>query len=214
MTADEREIIDISPTLRPSIAVWPGDVPFSRAIALSIDGGANIDLSAIHTTVHVGAHTDAPSHYVAGGEGIATRPLARYLGPCEVVAVDVGRGERVRPHHLPHPPRAPRVLFRTGTFPDPDAFNEDFAALSPELVDALAAHGAVLVGIDTPSIDLCHDKVLHTHLAVARHDMAVLEGIVLDHVAAGVYELIALPLKLDGADASPVRAVLVPVRTR
>lgn len=214
MAGDPREILDISPTLRPSIAVWPGDVPFSRAVALSIDAGANIDLSAIHTTVHVGAHTDAPSHYVAGGEGIATRPLGRYLGPCEVVKVDVGRGERVRPAHLAHPPRAPRILFHTGTFPDPDRFNEDFAALSPELVDALAGYGVVLVGIDTPSIDLCHDKVLHTHLAVARNDMAVLEGVVLDHVPAGVYELIALPLKLDGADASPVRAVLVHGGTR
>jgi arylformamidase len=201
-------LIDISPVLSPRVAVWPGDVPFSRAVALSIAGGANIDLSSITTTVHVGAHTDAPSHYVAGGETIEARPLELYYGPCQVVHVHVERGQRVRPEHLGDI-RAPRVLIRTGTFPDPDDFNQDFAALSPELVEHLVAHGVRLVGIDTPSIDLCHDKVLHTHLAVARHDLAVLEGIVLDHVEAGVYTLVAFPLRIEGADASPVRAVLI-----
>ncbi|MEQ1572244.1 MAG: cyclase family protein [Myxococcota bacterium] len=203
------KIVDISPTLSPAVAVWPGDVAFSRTVALSIADGANIDLSSITTTVHVGAHADAPSHYVRGGATIDRRPLDRYYGPCEVVWVDVAPGERIGPRHLTAPLRAPRVLFRTGTFPDPNRFDESFAALSPELVDALAAQGCVLVGIDTPSIDLCHDRVLLTHTAVARHDLAVLEGVVLDHVPAGVYTLIALPLKLAGADASPVRAALV-----
>lgn len=201
-------LIDISPLLSPRVAVWPGDVPFSREVALSLAGGANIDLSAIRTTVHVGAHTDAPSHYVAGGASIADRPLDLYYGPCQVVHADIGRGERVGPKHVPEV-LAPRILVRTGTFPDPDVFDEDFAALSPELIEHLAPRGVRLVGIDTPSIDLCHDKVLHTHLAVARHDLAVLEGIVLDHVEPGLYTLIALPLRIEGADASPVRAVLI-----
>jgi arylformamidase len=202
-------LIDISPLVSPRLAVWPGDVPFSRSVALSIEEGANITLSSITSTVHLGAHTDAPNHYVSPGQDIATRPLERYYGPCEVIRVDVGRGERIGPQHLRAPVRAPRVLFRTGTFPDPCDFNEDFAALSPELVRELAGQGVVLVGIDTPSIDLCHDKVLETHLAVAHHDLAILEGILLEHVPPGLYTLIALPLRLEGADASPVRAVLV-----
>jgi arylformamidase len=204
-------IIDISPPLSPSIAVWPGDVPFSRQISLSLAEGANIDLSSVTTTVHVGAHTDAPSHYVAGGPGIDARDLALYYGECEVIRVDVQPGERVLPRHLEQAPgpRARRVLFHTGTFPDPNRFDEGFAALSPELIEVLAADGVVLVGIDTPSVDLCHDKALLTHTAIARHDMAVLEGIVLDHVRPGRYTLIALPLRIVGADASPVRAVLV-----
>jgi arylformamidase len=123
--------------------------------------------------------------------------------------VEVGRGERIGPEHLRGPVRAPRVLFRTGTFPDPDVFDEDFAALSPELVEALADQGVVLVGLDTPSVDLCHDKVLLSHTAIARRDLAILEGVVLDHVEPGLYTLIALPLRIEGADASPVRAVLV-----
>ena len=101
-----------------------------------------------------------------------------------------------------------RVLFATGSYPDPTRFNEDFVALAPEVVDALGARGARLVGIDTPSVDLFDSKDLPTHQACLRHDMAILEGLVLDAVPEGAYELIALPLKLQGFDASPVRAVL------
>jgi len=202
-------LIDISPLIHPGVAVWPGDVAFSRSVALDIAQGDNLTLSSITTTVHVGAHTDAPNHYGRGAPDMAGRDLDRYYGPCQVIAVDVGRGERIRPEHLDGPVLAPRVLFRTGTFPDPDAFNHDFASLSPELVDHLADRGVVLVGLDTPSVDLFDDKVLLSHNALLRRDLGVLEGVVLDHVVPGLYTLIALPLKLAGCDASPVRAVLV-----
>jgi arylformamidase len=203
-------LIDISPALSPHTAVWPGDVALQRQSALRIADGANIDLSAIRTTVHIGAHTDAPSHYAAAGAPIEKRSLDLYYGPCQVVAVSVGRGERIRSHHLQVAIEAPRILFRTGTFPDPNRWNGDFAALSAELVVFLAERGVVLVGIDTPSIDLADDKVLEAHTAVFARDLAILEGVVLDHVAPGRYTLIALPLPIAGADASPVRAALAP----
>ncbi|MBA2321478.1 MAG: cyclase family protein, partial [Deltaproteobacteria bacterium] len=155
-------------------------------------------------------HTDAPSHYAGGGASIETRPLERYYGPSQVVRVTVGRGERITLAHVTEPITAPRVLFHTGTFPDPERWNDDFAALSAPLVRALADRGVVLVGIDTPSIDLCHDRVLEAHTAVFERDLAVLEGIVLGHVRPGPYTLIALPLPIEGADASPVRAALAP----
>ncbi len=100
-------------------------------------------------------------------------------------------------------------MLATGTFPDPDRFTTDFAALSPALVDHLADRGVVLVGIDTPSVDLFESKDLPTHAALVRRDMRWLEGIVLAHVEPGSYELVALPLRLVGFEASPVRAVLV-----
>ena len=203
-------LVDISPVVSPRIGVFPGDTPFSQRYLCRLDKGANLDLSTIETTVHLGAHADAPSHYAPGGAGIAERDLDLYYGDCEVVWVDVGRGERVQPHHLPGPVRAPRVLLRTGTFPDPDQWNGDFAALSPAVVEVLHAQGVRLVGIDTPSIDLQDDTVLHSHAAVAARDMAVLEGVVLDHVSPGLYTLVALPLRIEGADASPVRAALLP----
>ena len=204
-------LYDLSPRISPRIGVFPGDTPFRQRFLCRLDAGANLDLSTVETTVHLGAHADAPSHYQAGAPGIAERPLSLYLGPCEVLRVDVPRGGRVLPAHLPSAPRAPRVLLHTGTFPDPDAWNPDFAALSPELVHHLAAAGVRLVGIDTPSIDLQDDAALLAHSAVAAHDMAVLEGLLLGHVPPGLYELIALPLPIEGADASPVRAVLRPL---
>jgi arylformamidase len=202
-------IHDITPLVHAGLAVWPGDVSYERTESLALANGDSIDLSAIRCTVHLGAHVDAPSHYKQGGVGIDARPLERYIGLCQVIRVSVGRGERVLPEHVDVAIEAPRVLFHTSTFPDPDAFNEDFAALSPELVNELHEAGVTLVGIDTPSIDLCHDKALLTHTAVAERDMAILEGIVLDGVPPGRYTLVALPLKLKGADASPVRAILL-----
>ena len=202
-------IIDISPVINPDLAVWPGDVPFSRDVNLSIADGANIDLSAIHGTVHLGAHTDAPSHYSGGGEGIAARELSFYIGPAQVISVDVAPGGRIRPEHCDVAIKAPRVLFRTGSYPDPTHFNVDFCSLSPELIEKLAGEGVRMVGIDTPSIDPADSKDLPSHAMVAAYDLAILEGIVLDHVDDGVYTLVALPLRIEGADASPVRAVLI-----
>jgi len=204
-------LYDITPLVHPGLAVWPGDTPFSREILCAISAGDNIDLSTIHTTLHLGAHTDAPSHYVAEGAGIDARSLDFYLGPCLVVAVTVAPGARIYPSDLP--PDLPdvlpgRVLFCTGTFPDPDHWNDDFASLSPELIAWCHDRGARLLGIDTPSIDPFDSKALESHQAIAARDMAILEGVVLTGVPPGRYELIALPLKLQGADASPVRAVL------
>jgi arylformamidase len=203
------KIHDISPVLHEGVAVWPGDVGFSRAVNLSIADGANIDLSAVTTTVHVGAHADAPSHYVADGRTIDAVDLAPYLGPCQVLDVAVDRGARIAAEDVAEEIRAPRVLFRTGTFPSPDDFNEDFAAFAPETIDLLAESGVVLVGIDTPSVDLFDDKELVAHRALARHGMANLECLDLSKVPAGLFSLVALPLKIQGADASPVRAVLL-----
>ncbi len=203
-------LIDISPVISPRIAVWPGDVAFRRDVALDMDRGDNLTLSAITTTVHVGAHTDAPNHYRADGAGIAERALERYYGPCQVIRATPLPGGRIYPHHLKNIDiRAPRVLFHTGSFPDPDDFNTDFNSLSPELIEHLYDRGVRLVGIDTPSIDPFDSQALETHNAVADRDMAVLEGIVLEGVPEGLYTLVALPLKLEGTDASPVRAVLI-----
>ena len=201
-------LIDISPPIDASIAVWPGDTPFAQTFNAEMSAGANLTLSDVRTTLHVGAHTDAASHYVAGGEDIASRSLDYYLGPCSVVHVAVGH-ERILPRHIAAKRiDTPRVLFRTGTFPDPRNWNNDFASLSPELVDVLHDRGIILIGIDTPSVDPFDSKALEAHHALARYAMANLEGLVLDKVAEGDYELIALPLRIVGGDASPVRAVL------
>ena len=202
-------IYDISPPITPDLKVWPGDVPPSREVQLDMQRGDHLTLSALRTSVHVGAHADAPSHYGAQAPAIHARPLDLYLGPCQVVRVDARRGESLPPAALRGLTiKAPRVLFATGTFPDPTAFNHDFAAFSPETVDRLHALGVRLLGTDAPSIDLFDSKDLPAHNACLQHDMALLEGLVLANVPDGLYELIALPLPLVGFDGSPVRAVL------
>lgn len=201
-------ILDISPPIRETLAVWPGDMPPSREVLLDLDRGDGVTLSTLRATVHLGAHADAPSHYGRDSPTIEARDLSHYLGLCQVVHVTVERGGLVLPEHLREPIAAPRLLLRTGTFPDPDRFVEDFAAISPEFVEHCAARGVRLIGIDTPSVDPFPSKDLPAHKAFLRHDMAILEGLVLSGIAEGLYELIALPLRLVGFDASPVRAVL------
>ncbi|MBI3410856.1 MAG: cyclase family protein [Planctomycetes bacterium] len=201
-------IYDISPAITERLAVWPGDVPPRREVLLDMKRGDSITLSALRATVHLGAHADAPSHYAADGQSIDQRRLDYYIGPCQVMRVKVPRGACITAEMLTSPITASRVLLWTGTFPNPDHFNTDFAALSPVLVDMLHQQAVVLIGIDTPSVDLFDSKDLPAHQMFLRHDMAILEGLVLDGVPEGTYELIALPLKLAGFDASPVRAVL------
>ncbi len=201
-------IFDISPPISDKLKVWPGDTPPAREVLCDLHQGSNITLSTLRATVHLGAHADAPSHYGAGAAAIHDRPLDYYLGPCEVIRVAAARGTRITADLLPRPIRAERVLLATGTYPDPENFNEDFAALAPELVEYLHRMGVKLVGIDTPSVDLFASKDLPSHLTFLRYDMAILEGLVLKDVPEGTYELIALPLKLVGFDASPVRAIL------
>lgn len=204
----EDTIWDITPPVSPRLAVWPGDTPPRREVLLDMARGDNLTLSTLVATVHLGAHADAPSHYGRDAPTIDRRDPALYLGPCEVLRVVVGRGERISVGALPGSSETPRVLLATGTFPDPEAFNEDFAGCSPELVDELHRRGVRLVGIDTPSVDLFDSVELPAHRAFLAHDMAILEGLRLMHVPPGRYELIALPLALVGFDASPVRAIL------
>ena len=173
--------------------------------------GAHMTLSAIHTTLHLGAHADAPNHYAKDGHGIGAQDLEPYYGPCQVVQVQVAAGQRISPADVQTPITQPRVLFYTGSYPNPDQFNEDYVSLSPELVHWLNDQGVRLVGIDTPSVDPFASKALESHNALADTHMANLEGLVLSRADAGEYQLIALPLPLQGADASPVRAVLAPL---
>jgi arylformamidase len=170
--------------------------------------GAGFNLSTLHTTVHLGAHADAPNHYGTDGRTIDTVDLNYYLGECQVITVRVGQGSRIFPKHIVVPITSERVLFHTDTFPNPNLFNEDFAAFSADLVDYLHQQGVILVGIDTPSVDPFSSPDMPAHKAFLKGTMMILEGLVLNEVPDGVYELIALPLKLVGFDASPVRAIL------
>ncbi len=130
-------LYDITPPITEYLRVWPGDTPPQREILLNMRRGDEITLSTLRSTVHLGAHADAPSHYGLDAPSIDARSLHYYLGPCQVIRVAVSRGELITPDRLRVPITAPRVLLATGTYPDSETFNEDFAALSGALVDWL-----------------------------------------------------------------------------
>lgn len=201
-------IIDISPLLSPALPVWPGDTPFSAQTTWAMSATCPVQVSRMTMSTHCGAHCDAPSHYDPAGTSIDAVALDPYLGRCRVI--DCTGASRVLPEHI-QPALAgmpPRVLLRTYAVAPQTAWDSSFSSVAPETVALLARHGALLIGIDTPSLDPQESKTMDAHQAVRHARMAILEGIVLDGVAAGDYELIALPLKLEGMDASPVRAVL------
>jgi arylformamidase len=202
-------IWDISQTLRPDLPVWPGDTAFSHRPRWSIADGSPVNVAAFETTVHAGAHADAPLHYDAGGASAAEVGLDAYIGPCEVVdATECGAliGREFVERTLPAPEA--RVLFRTFRKFPTDVWPERFTATHPGAIAWLASRGVMLIGVDAPSLDSQASKTMDAHKAVLAADMRVLEGLVLDDVPPGRYELIALPLKLAGLDASPVRAIL------
>ena len=181
--------------------------------------GDHLTLSTLTSTVHVGAHADGENHYKPGGQPIDQHPLEMYLGPCVVAPVRAERGKRfgmdaIDETWLDALPglttngQPGRLLLQTGTGGSPEVFPSDLAAPEPEMIDALVGKGVRLLGVDTPSVDLADAKDLVGHAACARGGVFILEGLVLDGVDPGIWELIALPLKLVGFDASPVRAVL------
>lgn len=205
------KIYDLTPRISPRLGVFPGDQPFVRNEVLSMAKGSHLELSNMLTTVHLGAHADAPSHYQVDGADIASRKVSRYMGKAQVIRVKGLRPkDRVRVAHIQSKIQAPRVLVDTMSFPDPEKWNSEFCSFAPELLSSFADQGVTLVGIDTPSVDPEDSKALEAHQILRQRDLAVLEGLVLKDVPEGIYSLIALPLPIEKGDASPVRAILIP----
>lgn len=190
------------------MAVFPGDVGFQRTIHLDFKRNDHINLSSITTTLHLGSHADAPSHYHPEGKSIDQVALETYFGPCQVIDASHIQGKITKEALNPFEVLAPRVLFKTKSIKSVYKWQNDFSYLSSELVDFLSIQKVILIGIDTPSMDHSQSKELSAHQMFYRTQIAILEGLSLEKVESGVYGLSALPLKIKGADASPVRAVL------
>ena len=203
-----KRLWDISPPISPDSPLFPGDTAYSQRWTATIGPGCPVNISAITLSPHTGAHADAPLHYGVGAATIGQVELLPYLGPCRVIHA-IGCGPLVEPRHLQHALEGlpPRVLVRTCDAA-PTTWSSEFSAYAPESIELLASLGVLLVGIDSQSVDPADSKALYSHHGLLRHGLRVLENLVLDDVPAGDYELIALPLKLMTADASPVRAVL------
>jgi arylformamidase len=200
---------DISPPVHAGAPVFPGDTPYQQQWAATIAPGCPVNVSTLTLSPHVGAHADAPLHYDPQGSAVGTLDLDPYLGRCRVIHA-IGRRPLVEWEHIAHAlsDLPPRVLVRTYERAPVDRWDPQLAALAPQTIERLADAGVRLVGIDTASIDPAESKSLDSHQVIRERGLRVLENLVLDDVPEGDYELIALPLKLVTADASPVRAVL------
>ena len=204
------QLWDISPAVDAASPVFPGDARYEQRWAATLGPGCPVNVSTLTLSPHTGAHADAPLHYDARGAAVGHLDLEPYLGPCRVVHA-IGCGALIEWRHIEHAIDAslpPRVLVRTYQRMPAARWDAALAGYAPAVIERLADLGVGLVGIDSASIDPADSKTLDAHQAVRRRGLRVLENLLLDDVDEGDYELIALPLKLTSADASPVRAVL------
>lgn len=204
-----KKLWDISPPVDAQSPVFPGDTPYSQQWAATLSADCPVNVSAITLSPHVGAHADAPLHYDPHGAAVGALDLLPFLGRCRVVhAIDAG--PLISIAHLQHALSdvPERLLVRTYRQFPREHFDTQLTAFHPQTVQHLADLGVLLIGTDSASIDPADSKALPSHQAIRQRGLRVLENLLLDDVAEGDYELIALPLKLMSADASPVRAVL------
>jgi arylformamidase len=202
-------LIDISPSLRVGMGVFPGDAVFAVNQTFTIGPDCPVNVASFAMSTHCGAHVDAPLHYDAAGASIDRLDLNDFIGPARVIdacGTDPLCGFDAIAAALEGAP--PRLLFKLMDRGDQLAWPTGFRALAPETVERLALRGTRLIGVDVPSVDPETSKDLPSHMVCKRHDIRIVENLVLAHVMPGDYELIALPLKLTGLDAAPVRAVL------
>jgi len=204
-----KKLWDISPPVDASSPVFPGDTPYRQQWAATLSADCPVNVSALHLSPHVGAHADAPLHYDPQGDAVGALDLAPFLGHCRVIYA-LAAGPLVLMADLAHAlaDLPERVLVRTYTQFPLQSFDAKLTAFHPDTVHHLADLGVKLIGIDSASIDPADSKALPSHQVIRLRGLRVLENLLLDAVPEGDYELIALPIKLSTADASPVRAVL------
>ncbi|HEU0055439.1 MAG TPA: cyclase family protein [Longimicrobium sp.] len=205
-----RRIIDVTRPLRADMPVWPGDAPCAVGWTTRLDRRDVANTAELRMSAHAGTHADGPYHVLEDGVRIGAAPLDAYLGPALVL--DARGRDEIDPHWLEAAldgRRAERVLLHTGAWTDPDVFPVQVPAVSPLAATLLVERGVRLVGTDAPSVDPLDSDDLPAHHILLRAGVAILENLLLDGVAPGEYELVALPLRLEEADSSPVRAVLL-----
>ena len=165
------EVLDVTRPLAATLAGWPGDVPFRYALGWSQAAGASVNVGSVETSVHAGTHCDAPFHFDPAGATVERLPLRPFVGPCRVVEVPPGCDDWLS---LVGGVDVPRVLFRTGGWPDSARIPERIPSIRPEHAAALAAAGLTLFGVDLPSVDPLDSKTLHVHHALHRGGVMIL----------------------------------------
>lgn len=206
------EWIDISQPLNNKLAHWPGDQAFHYHTPLTKDVTGSVNIGRITTSTHVGTHADAPFHFLKDGRRILDLEIDRYIGPCKVIDLsDFPAIDEIalRSKGVSY---AERLLIRTSLPNKPDRFPAEVSPITTDGAAYMNAMGVKLVGVDTPSVDPITSKELAGHHALHKHDIYILENVMLDKVKEGDYDLIALPLPLEESDGSLVRAVIKPIK--
>jgi len=195
--------------LNSDVAEWPGDTPFQFQLNWTKQQSGSVNVGQIKTSTHIGTHIDAPFHFDELGEKVHELSLENYI--VEAIVIDVTGKDVISQESLQEVAlgKAKAVLFRTNTWHKRDVFPQVVPAFNVDVVEWMVENGIVLFGVDLPSVDAITSKELPMHHALGTAGRYILEGLVLDDIKEGIYQLIALPLKIEGADGSPVRAVLV-----
>ena len=204
-------LYDVSPLISEAIAVWPGDAGFTRSLTFRISAGASVNVSAISLSTHTGSHVDAPYHFAEQGRTVDQLPLEPFIGPAMLVSAEGAPIVGLEQLAVLDGEPVERLIVRTRRGGDPNRFDPGFAALAPAAARRLVEVGVRLYGTDAYSVDPFDSKTLETHKILAAGGVMILEALRLDEPPPGLYELIALPLRIARADASPVRAVLRPL---
>ncbi|MGE7781326.1 arylformamidase [Peribacillus sp. NPDC097264] len=199
---------DISQPLNENTPYWPGDTPYSYRLNAEIAKGSSVNVGEIRMSTHLGTHIDAPFHFDEEGKKILELDLDLYIGEALVVQVDVDRSIGIEALVDIELNGIERLLLATGKWKDLSQFPDAIPAIEPGLASFLAEKGVKLLGLDLPSVDYLDSKELPAHHALASCGIHILEGLVLQGVEPGLYDLAALPLALEKGDGSPVRAVL------
>lgn len=203
--------IDISHPLNDNIAVWPGDTPFTYQTSVTKEESGSVNIGEITLSVHTGTHIDAPFHFENDGRKVRDLDIDVYVGPARVIdvsACDTIGAKELSGYDLTG---ASRLLLKCSSATDPTVFPDTIPYLRADAAPLLQKHGIRLIGIGVPSVDALESKDLPAHHALFNHNIHILENVNLDHMQPGDYHLIALPLALEEADGSPVRAVLKPL---
>lgn len=208
------EWVDVTRPLRAGMIHWPTDRGFQLRAVERLGGPGTCNLSEIHTSAHVGTHVDAPRHFFDEGVDVADLPLDKLCGPATVVDYTAEGHVAAAALAQAEIPRGDRILLRTtntGLWEQP-VFQKHFIALTEEAARWLVEHETPLVGIDYVSIEPYHCPDHRVHRMLLAAGMVVLEGLDLTAISAGRYELVALPLKIEGGDGAPARVIVRPIR--
>lgn len=209
MNYSDKKVIDISLPLSEATIVYPGNVPLKIETHAHMPE-ATTHLSKITMGTHTGTHVDAPMHAVIGGNSLDAIPLDTFIGLCRVVdATHRGPGEAVKFEDLGNVVLGERILIKTSnSLRGFRQFYNDYVYLDGDAADKLAEIGVKLVGIDYLSIKQKGSKDQRPHTSILEKNIPIIEGINLNYVGAGHYELICLPINFIGVEGGPVRAIL------